>query len=379
MSFLLGLIAGAGEFAGAATLEATGSAAAEQVVGSTVSGAVANAIEGAIDTGISTVVDTLFGANAYENKKAQLYNTIEEAKALGLFTDNIGGEKEILQTIRDSNLTENELMKHVHNYAHDFSDAVAKQEINLNIPIDQNSALGDLFAKLSKANPVYYYLSNALLESTGSIVVPQNDPEYAAIAAVYNGSGLYEQFTKQSFDGVNTVFSIVNEAGDTVLWKYPEYNNYTVVPPLYGYWVGINSPNNHVPLQGFTNGFIRESFLDKCAMMHDISYHDLGSFNKVGDYQLVSRLSQNLDLLVLPGEKQVGLIAVNYFSSLGAISRRLMGPAEEEPIVKDLFKDVYGQEVTTDDLNRFISTKVSYGSTNDQLVSLINNLDIELD
>jgi hypothetical protein len=315
----------------------------------------------------------------YASDKDVQHSFIEEAKAIGLFSGDVGSEKEILQTIRDSNYTHNELINEIHSYAHDFSDSVAKENIDINIPIEENSALGDLFAKLSQSNPVYYYLTNKILESFGSIVIPQNDPEYQAIANIYNGKGLYEQFVKTSFDGTNSVFSLVDEAGDTIFWKYPEYNTYVVVPPLYGTWVGINSPNNQTPLRGFVDGMIRESWLDKCAFMHDNSYHDNSSFNKTGDYQLISRISQNLDLLVLPGEKQVGLIAVNYFSSLGALTRKLMGPAETDPIVKDLFKDVYNAEVSTDELETFINHKRIPTDTNSQLASLINNLDLELD
>ena len=51
--------------------------------------------------------------------------------------------------------------------------------------------------------------------------------------------------------GENEFYGLT-ERGE-VVWKYPYYNDYTVVPPLYGVWVGINSPNNSVPVYGFVN------------------------------------------------------------------------------------------------------------------------------
>lgn len=380
MSFVLGLIMGAGEIVGTTTTEVVGSETLGTIAGSTVAGELTGIVEGAIDTATSTVVDALFGPDAYENKKKQLYNSIEEAKSLGLFSGNIGSEKEILQTIKDSNYTENEIINQIHNYIHDFSDEVSKKGLTnkLGKQLEQNSVIGDIFAKLSQSNPIYYYLSNALLESFSDIVIPQNDPYYQEIATVYNGKGLYDKFVKTSFDGTNSIFSAVDEIGQPIFWN-TSYNTYIVVPPIWGIWTGINSPNSSPPVTGFVDGKIRQSWLDFCAFAHDISYHDWGSFNKKGDYILISRISQNLDWLVFPGERQIGIIAVDYFSSLGAVARKLMGPVEEEPIVKKLIKDVYGVDVIDDDLERFRNTKIAIGDTNTNLINMINNLDLELD
>jgi len=379
MSFLLGILGGLGEIAATSTVEATGSTVLGDAASTAVNSQVAGFVNDTIDGALSGVIDTIFGSNKYEDAKKSFYSSIEEAKAIGLFTGDISQEKEVLQKIKDSNYTQSDLINEVHNFAHDFSDSVSKRGIDLNVPIDENSLLGDLFAKLSQTSPVYYYLTNKLLDKSAGLIVPTDDPEYQAVAAVYNGTGLYDQFTRINYDGSNTIFSIVDEAGEIQKWVYPAYNNYTVVSPLYGRWVGINSPNDGPPISGFVSGRIRESFLDKIAMMHDISYKNWGSFNKKGDYQLISRASQNKDKFVLPGEEVVANIAINYFSSLGAVTRKLMGPTEEQPIIKDLFKDVYGQEVSTEQLQKFIGTKVSYGDPRDQLASLINNLEIELD
>jgi hypothetical protein len=45
----------------------------------------------------------------------------------------------------------------------------------------------------------------------------------------------------------------------------------------------------------------------------------------LGDYQLISRISQNIDRMTLPGERVTANIAANYFSTAGTIARRLFG------------------------------------------------------
>jgi len=376
MAYILGAIAELGGFVGGSVVEATGSEALGQLAGGAVAGEITSRVEGAIDTATSSIIDSIFGPQVYENKKKQFYNSLEEAKSLGLFSENIGNESAILQTIKDSNYTENDLINQIHNFSHDFSDELSKKGETLNGPIDDNSTAGDILAKLSQINPVYYYLVNKLLDKSGELVVPQNDPEYEAIAKIYNGKGQYSSLAKQEFDGTNMIFSEVNEIGELDIWKYPEYNNYTVVPSLWGVYTGINSVNNQVPLRGIVNGRVVDSFLDAAAFRHDCSYFYRGSFNKFGDYQLISRISQNKDKLVFPGEALIANIAVNYFSTLGALMRKMMGPEEETPIIKELFADL---EISEPDLNKAINTKVIYGSTQNQLANMLLNLELELD
>jgi len=379
MSWILGAIAGIGEFAGTSALEATGSAAAEQIAGSTAAGAVASEVENALDTAVGSVVDTLFGSNAYETKKKQLYSSIDEAKALGLFTDNVGGEREILQTIRDSNYTEDELINEIHNFGRDFAEEVVNNKIDLNIPIDQNGSLDGILAQLSQQSPVYYYLVNKLLDKSGNLVVP-TDEEYQKVAAVYNGksNNFTEQIAKTEFDGVNTHWIEYDETGQKYEWIFPLMNlGYTPMKSLWGVYCGLASPNNTYPLRSIINGRVVESFLDKCSFYHDIDYGRYGNFSLLADQKMISRIAQNKDKLVFPGEELMANVAVNWFSTLGNVMRKIMGDQEPDPIIKDLFKDVYGQEVG--DLSKFRNAQVSYGSVNSQLLSLINNLEIELD
>ena len=381
MSFLLGIIAGAGEFAGASTLEATGSAAAEQIVGSTVAGAVASQIEGVIDQGLSTVLDTIFGADAYEKKKKDFFSSIEEAKSIGLFTGDVSSEQEVLQHIRDSNYTENELITEIHNFGKDFTEEVIKGNIDRTIPISQNNTIDGILAQLSQQNSVYYYLVNKLLDTTGNLVVP-TDEEYQKVAEIYNGkdNNFAEQLAKTTFDGSNTIWTEYDETGQEYSWIFPLMNlTYTPMKSIWGVYCGLASPNNSVPLRGIINGRVVESFLDKVSFYHDLDYGRYGNFSLLADQKMISRISQNKDKLVFPGEELVANTAVNYFSTLGSVMRKMMGDQEPDPIIKDLFKDVYNKEITQNDLNSYRNTKVNYENQNTQLLNLINNLELELD
>lgn len=385
MSFIFGLLAGAGEIVSGSAVEATGSALIGDIAGSTVAGTIGSQITNLADSAMSTVVDTIFGSNKYEDTKKTFYNNIDEAKAIGLFSGDVGSEKEVLQHIRDSNYTKNELINEIHNFAHDFSDEVVKKGESLATPIEENSGVGDILSKLSQENSVYYYLVSHFLNKDYVIEVPQNDPEYDAIATVYNGknNGFYEQLAKTNYDGTNTIWSEIDETGQEYSWYYPLFNEtYSSKPAFFGKYMGMSSPNDGTPIRGIFNGKVVESLADKSSFFHDIGYMIKGMFNKEEDYKLISRLSQNMDKMIFPGEIAAAKVGIAYFSNLGSIMRKMMSSTEPDPILKKLFKDVYNQDLTNEDLNVAINTKVNYGSNkndNTQLVNLINNLEIEMD
>lgn len=382
MAFLFGILGSLGEVAGVAATEATGSAVLGDAAAGAVNAQVAGFVNDAVDATLGGVIDAVFGPNRYEDGKKQLYGSIEEAKVLGLFSGDVSTETEVLQHIKDSNLTHNDLMNHVHNFGRDFSEAVVKTIPGSTltadgaqaIPLGSNSTVGDILAKLSQTNSVYYYLVSKLLDKTGELVVPQ-DAAYQQVAAVYNGKSLYDQITSTAFDGSDTVWSQPDEVGDVYQWFYPRDNNYTPVPALWGYWVGISSPNNQPPLRGIIGDRVRESFLDKCAFFHDIDYGRLGNFSLLADQKLISRVSQNMDKMVFPGEALMASTAVNYFSTVGSVMRKMMGPDEPQPIVSDLYKDVYGIDLPKEQLTTFLEHKPAQTD----LAALIGNLDIELD
>lgn len=370
MSALFGLLGSFGELVGGEAAAASGSA----FVGDLATQAANSVVAQAVDSATSSIVDALFGQNAYENKKRDFYNSVADAQALGLLTGDVSSESQILQKIKDSNLSHSDIHVQVHNFARDFSEGVAVQGLDLAVPLEQNSGLGDLLAKLSQSNPVYYYLVNKLLDKTGELVVP-TDASYQSVAAVYNGAGLYDQFTKEAFDGTNTVFSIVDEVGVLREWKYPEYNRYTVIPPLWGYWTGINSPNNQTPLRALVGGQIRESYLDKIAMMHDIDYHDLGSFSLLADQKLIARAANGKNLFVIPGEDLVANVAINYFSTLGAVMRKMLGPVGTDSVVKDLYEDVYEAPMPEEIYQEFVESR----PVETDLQFIFDSIDVEYD
>lgn len=388
MAFLLGLIGSLGELAGVSAAEATGSAALGDAAAGAVNATVAGYVNDAADAVASSVVDTLFGKNKYEDSKKRLYESLDEAKALGLLSGDIQSETAVLQKIKDSQYTHNDLMNQVHNFGRDFSTEVAKTipgtvtsgDGAIVVPLESNSAVGDILAKLSQLNPVYYYLVNKLLDKTGELVVP-TDAEYQRVAAVYNGKGLYDQITSTTFDGSNTIWSQPDEVGDVYQWVYPRDNNYTPVPALWGIYTGISSPNNQPPLRGIVGGpdgaRVRESFLDKCAFFHDIDYGRLGNFSLLADQKLISRVSQNMDKMVFPGESLMATVAVNYFSTLGTVMRKMMGSDEPNPIVKDLYRDVYGVDLPKEQLAAFVDHAPTASQSN--LAAMIGNLELELD
>lgn len=193
---------------------------------------------------------------------------------------------------------------------------------------NNKSSVANVLSTLARVNPFYAYLASKVSEKLTDFVTP-DDAGYLSVANTYNGVGLYDQNMVLEDLGTNYEFSIVNEAGERVVWKFPEYNNYTVVPPIFGTWTGINSPNNSLCLSGTVGGRSVQSFLDKIAFMHDVGYHDLGSFNEFSDYQLISRANYGREngLFIFPGEAAAARVAVSYFSTLGKIMRKMFGPS----------------------------------------------------
>jgi hypothetical protein len=188
---------------------------------------------------------------------------------------------------------------------------------------DDNMVQGVL-KNISKAYPHLAYLIPKVLEYASKWTVPSN-ANYQKIASVYDGKKINPSAIVTTKDPQgNDVFSMLDEEDQLVQWN-TKLNTYTVVPPLYGTWVGINSPNNRPP--GIYNDqgvLVAPSFLDTLAFMHDVSYSQI-AFSERGDYQLVSRASQNKDRFVLPGELATANIAINYFSTLGSLMRAFFG------------------------------------------------------
>ena len=162
------------------------------------------------------------------------------------------------------------------------------------------------------SNPLLSYLMPSVAKFQAKMTLPTNE-EYKQIAAVYNGKNLDWRNVLTKKVGNYTTFSAKNELGEVITWT-TEWNTHSVVPPIWGTWVGISSPNNKPP----------SSLLDLFAFFHDYSYHVYGNFNQKGDYELISRTFQNLDRMV-GSEREIALTTVKYFSTIGAAARAYAG------------------------------------------------------
>ena len=166
-----------------------------------------------------------------------------------------------------------------------------------------------------------------------------------------------------------TEFYSVDETGKEWVWKYPIYNNYQNIVPIWGVYTGINSPNNSLPIAGNITAedgtvFTKQSYLDRIAFQHDAMYHDLGTFNKFSDYVLISRISQNMDKMIFQGERETAQVALNYFSTLGTVVRKIYGDNVSKGIIDDLYTDVYNIEITKEDKEQLMDlTKVELGNS----------------
>jgi len=267
---------------------------------------------------------------------------------------------------------------------------------------NNKSNVSKILNTLSRVNPFYAYLASKVSDKLTDFFAP-DDPGYLKVASTYNGVGLYDRnMILEDLGAGNYEFSIIDEAGGRVVWKFPEYNTYTVVPPLYGTWTGINSPNNSLCLSGTVNGVAVQSYLDKIAFMHDVGYHDLGSFNEFSDYQLISRALYGKEngLFIFPGEAAAANVAISYFSTLGKLMRKMFGPGAEaggvqgpsgvveKSIVAEAVSEISGVEVSEDIIKTELvdavrSIKTSYGSEtvgtgNFALRTALDNLEVQI-
>lgn len=342
MSYIIGIlpyISETASTAGVLTAEATGSTALGTAVEGGILSEAGNLAEQVVDTAVGTIYDYFGGEGSYESFKSGVYQTLDDVKKVAYFDIQNQKEEDIVKFMKDLNKSHEQIAKDVANFSNDLTLELSKsKELN-------NSTIANTINKLKKVNPIYFYLADKLLSVSGEFVLP-TDEDYNKVSEIYNGKGLFEEPVNQRATLNNTEFYSLDETGKEWVWKYPEYNNYTVVPPIWGVYTGINSPNNQLPISGLVNGELKQSYLDKVAFQHDIMYHDFGSFNKFADYVLISRISQNLDKMIFEGERETALVAMNYFSTLGKVVRKLYGDNVSEGIIKDLYKDVYNVVLT---------------------------------
>lgn len=330
------------EVAGAVGLgvaEATGSGVLGGLAEGTVIEKAGELAEGALEG----VGDLIFGTENVENFKNHAYDNFEKAKNFGLFTMQDYSEEDIVRFIREKNFRHEDIAKHTNNFINDFT-----RESLSDTP-------ENVLEKIKRVNPMYYYLASKVLDLTGPFVVP-TDEDYVKVSNTYTGEVFFKNLTLARETGDGIEFYTQTENGE-VLWKYPEYNNYPVVPTIYGTWVGINSINNSVPVYGTVSvdeipeGYrglsgvdeagntIWQSQLDRIAHVHDCMYHDYGSFNRFADYVLINYIEIGLreGLFIFPNERDTALIALNYFSTVGRVVRKIYGDDVSEGIIQNLY------------------------------------------
>ncbi len=359
MSFLLGAIPIIGEVAleiGTAIGEYVGS----ETVGKIATGAVVGAVGNIADKGVNAVLE-----------KTGINDTVEQAK--------------LIMKIRSGNFTNEEIIKMMRTRSHNEN----AKDISKFVKEVSTKSVGDsvpnILEKIKLTNPVYYLLASKMMDLTHDFVLP-NDEEYQKVSSVYDGSVFFKNDVVKKEDGN---FHGITEKGELV-WKYPEYNNYTVIPSLWGYWVGISSINNEVPIYANYEDLVVQSQLDKIAFAHDVLYHDNGLFNKFADYVLISYIDAGIKqgIFVLPNELETAKIARTYFSTLGILVRKIYGDDVSKGLIEgllpdtDKLKEVFIEEFKKTDYISSEAVGVSDNVTSpaeQELLELINNLTFELD
>lgn len=165
--------------------------------------------------------------------------------------------------------------------------------------------------KVIDENPKYGYLINHLVNYQLANVAPKND-RYRYISMMYQGRSIHSNSVQQTIDPATglKIFKGTDEIGQVYIYK--EKRDSIKIPPIYGVWVGLNSPNNSLPIM---TSLGQRSLLDTFAFFHDCEYHET-MFSRDADYRLISRIINNWDRLA-EEEKIPAFIAVEYFSTLG--------------------------------------------------------------
>lgn len=386
MSFLLGLIPFVATTAATVGTEVAAVAGSE-IIGAAAASAVTAGAGYVADTALNKVVDV-------EEIKKETAKTLTAFQKIQLARSGKLDNKDIIKLLKGPEALKNTPLDEIKNRSELFVKEINQDLLNgENYEYSLNSLL--------EQDPVYNYFSLSLSQDA-TYIIP-TDPEYAYVSSVYDGSVFFNGVTKERGTGGQKEFYAETERG-TVSWFYPDYNRYNTIPTIWGYWTGMNSINNQLPIS--ING--KQSLLDRIAHVHDCLYKMYGVFNKFADYVLISYINNGLKqgLFIFPGEKTKALIAINYFSSLGKMMRGLYGsnsaiydlgvqastevqapekliedmPANE-PLVNQLIKEVDPtsailtlgpQELTN------IVTNPGQAQNVQELISLIENLTFEM-
>lgn len=347
---------------GLAVAELTGST----VIGGAAEGAVIGAAATAVNQAATTIVDSIFGQGTVSGFEDKANKAFQDLRNIGYFTNNTDAG-DIVKALVPKDV----------NVSKEFSGFVTA--VGDGIKNSPTSSPSDVVKSVSEQSPFFWYLGSQVLEITANFVVP-TDPLYAQVAATYNADGWVDKLTQ--FDPEAQQYYFTDEAGSRVYWDL-SWNTYTVVPPMFGTYVGYSSPNNDFPAR-YTDstGRLRESVLDSIAMSHDSDYKLIGLFSKFADYKLISRIQAQKDKMTMPNEREVANVAVSYFSTLGNITRKFFGVGEDtEALIKKVYREIKGLEVSDDQIQQDFNTasaEIYSGASSNELLSFINGLEIQL-
>jgi hypothetical protein len=327
MAFLLGLVpeflAGA-EAVGVGVTEATGSSIAGSAVQGAVVGQAGNVANEAGSSLFSKGVDKIFGEGTAESlskkahKAAQLGSSFYDYTTEGTYGSDPTKIDPLTQAVninrpKPENVCKGEQHADARESGKDLGTFISKTATEMSFAEPGDNVISTIYTKVFGTNPLLAYLAGPLEKFQAGLTLPTNE-RYLEIAKTYNGKNLTFENVLETINSDGTKdYSAKDETGVVYTW-FGKWNTHKVVPPIWGTWTGINSPNNTKPV----------SLLDLFAFFHDIDYKLYGNFNEQADYKLLARVYNNLDRMG-PNERQIALTTVKYFSTIGAAARTYAG------------------------------------------------------
>lgn len=321
-------------------------ATASEALGAAASSSVKGAVIGGVEKSVVALTDALFGDGIYEylsklenkllsagsatleqlNRQSRLDLSNTDAfveKLAGLFGQQDPRDVEL----EKEKLTRDLLLKSSKDLA-TFTNEFANElsvNTNYNVMNGQMPNTNDIeraFKQVFFNNPHMQFLILPILRRTVNLS-PPNTQEFLDVEKVYNGRNIdpLKCFETQE------AYNCPDELGQIISWR-KTWSPKNPVPTIFGTYTGIHSKNNSLPqpIDANEEGLvIRRSLLDTFAMFHDTDYHVDGSFNKLADFKLISRCKNNQERFTFPGEYDAAVIAVNYFSTVGSLVRKLFG------------------------------------------------------
>lgn len=393
--FLGPLVSSVGAFVADVGVSVGLSAGISEAVGAAAGGAAASSIAPSLQSGLEKVAFSVFGEEKVRGVETEVSRLSQLSKRVGAayitqdpgsfgFIPRTKDTKEILKYVDQGKITQSDTsiappVRTIGNSVNNSSTPVSTDSYLPSIPggldivnkytrteqqafIEQTqgsenkSAIPSVPIEFSSSD-----LSKLIFDHTNEMVNGLNpadaiikvigtDPKRYALAKVlesfYNKSkkpDLYTQINKV-YNGVNLNFPYVKyylEDGIKVFYWYDEVGTYhqlkentgIVIPSIYGVFGGLSSPNNNLPID------LADSFF----CMHDESY-SLEMFSETGDYQLISRLTNNMSRLN-PNYTKFYKATIIYFSTVGNTIAKLKGSlpknVSKEPIAQLTTDDIY--------------------------------------